>query len=63
MSAALILDETRVWFDNLEITHHLRTGREPLAVEGNQVVYAETRRPWAPPELVRRAGEHTEDCP
>jgi hypothetical protein len=42
----LILDELRVSLGEVEITRYLRTGRERLAVDGNRVVFADSRHPW-----------------
>lgn len=60
--AQLILTGARVWLDDVEITRYLRTGREPLALDGDRVVFADSRRPWALAELNRRAEEHAEVC-
>jgi hypothetical protein len=63
VATILLTGETRVWLGEVEITPYLRTGREPLALDGDRVVFADSRRPWALTELNRRAEEHAEVCP
>lgn len=48
MGEFVILDETRLFLGNQEITEFVRTGHQKLKIEDGRVVFANTGRPWTP---------------
>jgi hypothetical protein len=39
---------SRVWLNDIEITDYLAGGKQPLALDGDRVVYARSGREWRP---------------